>query len=605
MRTLIRQGRLAAFLIFVPGFVLALASPVAAQFGEDWRRLESPHFRLVGPVDAGTLDRVAGNLEEFRAAFMALLPEYREIYPRDTTVVVFEDDDAFRPFKPLDGPDVSGYFTASPYRSYIALTGAREMEHTIYHEYVHQLTRDAGGWPRWMREGVAEFYSTIEVRSDGEKVLLGRPIADHLRWLRQAFIPLEDFLHPDTSYESLAETTSLYAQGWAFIHFAQFGEPGLAARLETFLGAMSASGNDVEASVRTAFGTGIETLRSELIDYIGSSRFPAGEKTLSEPLEEVDLPESVAIPPFEADFYMGDLLLHLGRVDEAAAFLEASLASGGEFEPALTSLAILELRRGRPGGMRDWLDRAVRAPGAGYLPHLLRAETLLEGGSFDQVGEEAEAHLEFVLSERPGLPEGQFWMGRVLMRKPASIGDAVRVLESAVELGGGDPRMRLDWARALFRSGRDREAAGILEALGAAEIDPALSEQAETLLREIRWLIAAGEAGYAPARAAEPGPETARIPRFIPPEGATRIEGYIVYVGCAGGFQLRVVSGEDRVNLIGPGMETVRLVSYSPQLGGQMMCGVIDPPIPARIAYRPSDGMAGVDGEPVRVDFLP
>jgi len=581
-------------------FLLAAASPLRAQFTDDWRRLDSGNFVLVGNADRSAIRRVGERLEEFRAAFLALMPAYRESGETGTTVVVFRDDDAFRPFKP-EG-DVSGYFTSGPYRNYIALTAEREMERTIYHEYVHQLTKETRAWPRWLREGVAEFYSTIEVRSGGEKLLLGRPIVSHVLWLRQAFMPLREFLDPDTRYDGIERTTTLYAEAWALVHFIQFGRPELAGRIDDFLQAMSDSGNDVAASVEAAFGTDIDTMESQLRRYVGSPSLPAGEKTLEERLEEVDLPDSGEIPESEAGFHLGDLLLHLGRDEEAGFFFERSLELGGEASETLTGLYVLNNRRGDTEAALEFLARAVHTPDAGYLPHLFMARELLEAGPFREVAGDAESHLRRAIRENPRHADGHFWLGRVLMRRPESIEDAVGELEAAFGLGGGDPLMGLTWARALWLSGNDARALAVLGDVGEADLDPLMREQVDRLADEVRWLASAG----IPTEAEDTEELRAGTDEiFLPPpgEGLREIEGWVTYIGCSDGFQLAIASGEQAIRLIGPGMDNVRLVSYSPRVMGRMPCGAIEPALPARVVYRPAAGSV-VDGEPIRIDFL-
>jgi len=578
--------------------LLAAGHPARGQFTEGWRRLESGNFVLAGNARESDLRRVAENLEEFRAAFLTLVPSYRETHETETTVVVFRDDEAFRPFKPED--DVSGYFTAGPYRNYIALTGERDMEQAIYHEYVHQLTREARHWPRWLREGTAEFYGTIGVDPGGGSVSLGRPIPSHVFWLRQAFMPLGEFLDPETRYDTVERTTTLYAQSWALVHFMRFGRPELARRIEPFLEAMAASGNDVHASVQAAFGTGLDTLESELRRYLGRGAFPTGEMTLDERLEDIELPDSVEIPEAEASFYLGDLLLHLGIFGEAEFFFGRSVELAGEFEPALTGLYVLNDRLGNDQEAMEFLERALRAPGAGYLPHLFMAEERLEAGPFADVAGEAEGHLRHVIRENPGLPEGHFWLGRVLMRRAESVEEAVEALETAVDLRG-DPLMRLIWSRALWMSGNSRAALEVLAELSETDLDPVVREQAGQFLEELRWLESAGAAAPEDGTASPVG----GIPSLQVPDGMRQVEGHILYIGCAEGLQLVIASDPERVRLIGAGMEGVRLISYSPAVQGRVPCGAMDPALPVRVIYRPTTDSPGVDGEPVRVDFLP
>jgi hypothetical protein len=178
--------------------------------------------------------------------------------------------------------------------------------------------------------------------------------------------------------------------------------------------------------------------------------------------------------------------------------------------------------------------------------------------------------------------------------------------------------MRLAWAEGLAATGNDLRAMGMLMGLAQTVTDPVLRERTETLLEEVRRLNAAREAQAAstaaapspPPRAPTGPPSTGTRPPSPPtpivPEGMAMAEGRITYIGCLGSFQLVLVSGDGTIRLAAPDLSNVDLVSYSTAVTGEMPCGEIEPPLPARVIYRPADGEeASTDGEPLRVDFLP
>ena len=194
--------------------------------------------------------------------------------------------------------------------------------------------------------------------------------------------------------------------------------------------------------------------------------------------------------------------------------------------------------------------------------------------------------------------------------------EALSELEAAVELSGGEPRMRLAWAEGLAVTGDDLRAMGMLMGLQQTLTDPVLRDRADNLLGELRRLNAAREAATAvpaptPDGARPPaGPPTsvAAPPTFRPvlPEGMSLREGRINYIGCLGSFQVVVVDDEGTLRLTAPDLTNVELASFTTAVSGEMPCGEIDPPLPARVIYRPSDGSdPDVDGTPVRIDFLP
>src|SRR5215213_10909610 len=179
---------------------LLLAAQAAAAAKDTWTSVRSQNFFLVGNASEKEIRQVATRLEQFRDVFTKLL-KVNFNTPIPTTVVVFKNDSAYKPFKPVaDGKvvEVGGYFQSGDDVNYITLTpersGAVENPYgTIYHEYTHLLVNNSlgpGQAPAWFNEGLAEYYSTFGIEDD-RKVYLGRLVNYHLRLLReQRLIPL-------------------------------------------------------------------------------------------------------------------------------------------------------------------------------------------------------------------------------------------------------------------------------------------------------------------------------------------------------------------------------------------------------------------------------
>src|SRR5688572_23612619 len=177
MRSLLARWTLAILVVTALG-------TTSIEAADKWLSVRSKNFLLVGNASESQLRRIGRNLEEFRTAFVTLFPWTGKEATVGTTVIVFKNDDSFRPFKPLyEGKtvNVAGYFQAGPDVNFIALTGELNSSRTIYHEFVHSLLKDsASQLPVWVGEGLAEFYSVSEIGANGTEVLLGRPIAQHL-----------------------------------------------------------------------------------------------------------------------------------------------------------------------------------------------------------------------------------------------------------------------------------------------------------------------------------------------------------------------------------------------------------------------------------------
>ncbi len=154
-----------------------VAPPVSAQVKplKEWRQMRSANFYLMGDVGEGDMRRVAGRLEQFRAAVGRLLPKATVTTATPTTVLVFRSHRNYEPFKPLYNgkvnENVAGYFMGGPAINYITMTTEMRGEGSeaerygiIYHELVHLMVNNTvRGVPVWFNEGLAEYYRTLEV----------------------------------------------------------------------------------------------------------------------------------------------------------------------------------------------------------------------------------------------------------------------------------------------------------------------------------------------------------------------------------------------------------------------------------------------------------
>ena len=172
----------------------SISLPVAAK--DKWFSLRSKNFNVVSNADEGDTRKLILKLEQFRFVFSQLLKS-SNTSPLPITVVVFKNDDSYKPFKPVYNgkpANVSGYFQRSDDENLITLDiSARSQEHplaVIFHEYTHYLTSNTPReWPTWLQEGIAELYSSFDVNKN--QVTLGARISSHVFLLREKkFVPL-------------------------------------------------------------------------------------------------------------------------------------------------------------------------------------------------------------------------------------------------------------------------------------------------------------------------------------------------------------------------------------------------------------------------------
>src|SRR6185369_10428803 len=80
--------------------MVSQAVPVAAA-KDDWVSVRSKHFTLIGNASEDDIRKVGARLEQFREAVSRLFDKPKRKFTPPITVVVFKDDEAFTPFKPL------------------------------------------------------------------------------------------------------------------------------------------------------------------------------------------------------------------------------------------------------------------------------------------------------------------------------------------------------------------------------------------------------------------------------------------------------------------------------------------------------------------------
>lgn len=376
---------LTLLLIFPAG--LLQASPQAKGA---WRSVRTNNLFVIGNADPETLQQVAIWLEFFHAAFGRLVSGSVFDSSSPTTVVVFRDEASFIPFKPLyqgRPQNVAGYFQSGEDVNYIAIgldPDQRIPYNTAFHEYVHLHLKDnLPGAPLWLNEGLAEVYGTLQF-SRGE-ALLGAPIPYYVGLLRRhELLPFTTLFAIDNAsphYNEQDKTGIFYAQSWALTHYLMFGlDGGRQQQFKQFLQSVS-RGDTSEKAIEHAFGTSIEVIEDEFEEYVRRGEFP------SQRVASADNPQTYATTAMqrsalsegEANFYLGDLLLHINRPAEAEAYFKQAIAAEPTFIPTYASLGQLYVDQRRYAEAKKYLQRATASP-QHYQVHYLYAYVLSREG---------------------------------------------------------------------------------------------------------------------------------------------------------------------------------------------------------------------------------
>jgi tetratricopeptide (TPR) repeat protein len=373
--------RLLASLLIGCALALVAASPVAAK--DKWINVRTKRFNIVSNADSDDARNLALKLEQFRTVFSKLF-KVEEMSPVPITVLAFKSDGSFIPFKPLYNgkpANVGGYFQRGEDENIIALNLSTTDEYplrVILHEYTHLLTAyNLRAWPLWLNEGIAELYSTFDIRKN--EVTMGKPISNHVYLLRQnKFAPFQTLFnvgHDSANYNERDKQGIFYAESWALVHYLMYGDKGTHhPQLVEFVKQFE-SGKSVEAAFAAAFKTEFAAMEKELRRYIGNDTYPGMTYTLDSTEGDKEVTER-PLTEAEAQYYLGDLLSHINRIDDAEKFFKQALALDQTLPGPYEGLGLVAMRRQQFAEAREYLKQAATRGSRNHLAHFYYAETL-------------------------------------------------------------------------------------------------------------------------------------------------------------------------------------------------------------------------------------
>jgi FimV-like protein len=634
---------------------LLLVAPLSETSAKDtWTSVRSKNFLLVGNANEKEIKRVATRLEQFRDVLGRLLKRANLTSATPTTVVVFKSRGAYEPFAP---PNTAGYFQAGSDMNYIALSAERHPDdphpfRTIFHEYVHFLVKNTlQDVPIWFNEGLAEYYSVLEVEDDDRRVQLGLPIAEHLYTLRQQkLLPLKTLFavdHSSPHYNEKNKKSVFYAQSWALVHYLLLGndakrQPQFAKFLDLLL-----SNKTVEEAFQQAFQMDFVLLEKELKEYINRHTFPGQVATFERKLEIDAAMQSAPLTEAQSQFYLGDLLLHANQLERAEKFLQQAVKLDPTLSIAEASLGMLYMHKDNFAEAKRHLERAVAGEASNYLVHYYYAMMLSQEG-VDSNGlvhgyppelvKTMREQLKKTIELAPNFAEGYRLLAFVNLVAGDRTEEATSLLKRAIALEPGEQGHRFLLAQ-LYMQQRDYAAARqLLESVVRAG-DPQTRAQAQQMLdtinrmetQAVRWKQdderRAKDDAPETTDPGDPRPQLRRrdsnnpsretsatetdsprvgLPLRLPRPGEEQARGLLVNIDCSGDdIVLTIRVGERLLKLQSAGLEEIEFVTYSPSISGDVTCGTRKPENPVIVTYRPSkNARSRIDGQVLAVAFI-
>jgi tetratricopeptide (TPR) repeat protein len=425
----------------VARFLLLLFAAAIAH--ADWLRVRTPALELWTDAGEKNAARLLDRLTKVRQAVGPGAPVTQPL-----RVFLFSSEREFRSF--ATGAATEGLFHGGPERDYILLHAGAGLTRVPAHEYVHLiLNHSPARFPRWLDEGLAEFYSTVDV---GRRTLVGSVIEEHLRTLRSAKLlraaELESAGISGQYFDERSFAGVFYAESWALVHMLNLSPPWR-NNMQTFVEQLI-SGKEPDQAFQSAFGKTLDDAISELAGYtsrmrpvaLGSSEAIDTSGPVYERMEEP-----------APTLARADLALHTGQLPLARTLFERAARDNPNAAEAEAGLGTLAMAEKHPEEARAHLEKALslHAPGGELYFELAMLERE-SGAGADPV----DQLLEKAIAVNPNYGEAHLLLG-IRFTDAGDLPRAIPHLEQAVRFL---PRQSYAWhalAYAQLKAGLKEE----------------------------------------------------------------------------------------------------------------------------------------------------
>lgn len=603
---------------------LAIAASASnTQAKDKWINLTTKNFNIISNADEGDTRKLALKLEQFHYVFSKIftLPAVR---PIPTTVMVFKSDGSFKPYKPLYNgkpSNVAGYFQPGQDENLIAIdisaNDQRPMS-IIYHEYTHLLTSVMPReWPLWLKEGMAEVYSSFEVKDN--QVTLGAPIDHHVFLLRDnKFIPLQTLFnvhHESSIYNERDKQSIFYAESWALSHYLMFGDKNARRKqMIDFINRYIETG-DLNGAFTQAFKSDLPTVEKQLRAYIANYSYTINVY----PLEKTEGETAMSVRPVseaEAASYLGNLLARTNRLDEGEALFKQAIALDPENPRSYEGLGLIATRRNNFDGAMEQFKQAATRGSKNYLAHYYYAEALqrhavgaLLPALAQQIGDELKTSIKLM----PGFAHAHYALGFLSLSTGQNLKEGAESLKTALRIEPQSLHFALTLAQIQARMQDYDAAKKTLAPLLASNSDPGLKTAAESTMKMIEYYTRPhsepppSATSTETTTSSESNSESTSPPRLVRRPslkfpGTQTIRGVLVSIECKNGkWTLVVNTANDLLRFTVSDKEKLEFYSQDPSFDGSVKCGSVNKI--AFIYFKPIEGQSKVAGDAVAVEF--
>jgi tetratricopeptide (TPR) repeat protein len=393
---------------------------------ERWTTLRIEELTIYSSANDYTTRTVASGLVRLRDV-LSVVTKLKVRSPLPTKVFIFGDERSFAPYcEAVMGRSehLSGVFLSHRDGNHVLIDGSvRGVNHVVYHELTHYFLRNTlpAGVPLWFNEGLAEFYSTVT--ADTGSVDVGRPLEQHVLWLRnQPLIPLKDLFainHDSKEYHEGNRQGVFYAESWALVHYLMMGNPERRTQLGTYVG-LIASGMKIDDAFQTAFHATYDELERELRKYIRSFSMSYMRYTVAD-LKAADVPAPQPLPRDALLVGLADLLIHAHtpHFGEVETFLTAALQANPSSADANAEMGVAKSWQRQNAEAETYFEKAVQLGSRDAVPYLLYADSILR-------------RVDASVRHNAGAPSADVLKARELFRKATDLNSSSAVAFSGL-----------------------------------------------------------------------------------------------------------------------------------------------------------------------------
>ncbi|HEX9161779.1 MAG TPA: tetratricopeptide repeat protein [Thermoanaerobaculia bacterium] len=315
-------------------FEIPLPSPK-----QQWVRARSPHFLALSGAGERRTREVVAELESVASALQQIDPQHFTAEAEPARLILFGRGREAAPyFDLLLGHRTPGAFVRSPEGSGTMLIDASwtaSSDRSVFHELVHDLLANSGTrLPLWLEEGVAEYFSTAQVR--GRSVRVGEAMSSQFLLRQGPLMHLPDLFAVDSSME-IASTSFFYSESWAVVDWMMRTNR---AAFYAFLADVDRGASSLDA-LRRHFN-----IEPAIIERVIESRnLPPSA------IQTVRLPDDAKEPEIEP-LSRSDVIIELAKFlgsfeatrNDATRFLQTVIAEEPQNASAMAALAELSAR---------------------------------------------------------------------------------------------------------------------------------------------------------------------------------------------------------------------------------------------------------------------